>query len=87
MNIDAVVSKVPRITNSMISKASLPNFSLASKFDTRSVGIASLDELDRSLQRDIDSGREHQMHMFRHYDESMQSESSLPLVAVQSFQE
>jgi hypothetical protein len=51
------------------------------------MGITSLDELHRTLQRDVHGGRKHQMHMFRHYDESMKLEPSLPPVAVESFQE
>jgi len=66
MNIAVVVSEILRVTNAMVSKASLPNFSLASKFDTGTVRITSLDELHRTLQGDIDGGREYQVHVFWH---------------------
>jgi hypothetical protein len=87
MNIIAVSFKICRVTNAVICETSLPNFVLALEFDANGMRITSLDELNCALQCDVQGGRQHQMHMFGHYDESVQLESALSFVSVESFQE
>ena len=53
MNVLPMSRKVLRITNAMIRKPSLPNFFSLIEFETKRVGVSTLDELNRSLNRDI----------------------------------
>jgi hypothetical protein len=86
MDVVAVTLKIFNIANSMVGESSLPNFSLALKFHTNRVRIASFDELQRALQGNVDGGRKQQVDVFGHYYKGVQSKSSLSFVAVESFQ-
>src|ERR1700757_273452 len=86
MDIQSMPREILRIANAMIRESLLPDC-LAAYFDPHRVRITALDQLHRPLQRDIRRGSQQQMHMVRHDHKSMQRESSLPPISVQSFQE
>jgi len=78
--------KILRIANAMIRESLLPDFPVAD-LDPNGVRMTALDQLHRPFQRDIRRGSQQQMHMVRHQHKSMQRESFLPSISVQSFQE
>jgi len=82
----AVVGKILGIANTMIGKAALPNLTRP-KRDPEGMGIATLDQLQRTLQREARRRRDQQMHMLRHQNKGMQQEASVAFVTVNDFQE
>ena len=59
-----MVDKILGIANTMIGKSALPNLA-SSKSKAKCVRISTLDQLQRSLDRDRRGRRDQQMHMLR----------------------
>jgi len=87
VNVVSMVHKIPWIANPMIRKSALPYLRLPSSERTEGVRVSALDELDRTLDRDIVSGSEQEMGMIRHEDKGMQRIAAFATLVVKSFEE
>jgi hypothetical protein len=69
------------IANTMICKASLPDFALDRQFLGTPMRESSLDELHRTLKGNLDVGRKNQVRVVRHDHEFMQKKLALCAIA------
>ena len=81
MDIQPMPGKILRVTNTMIRKSLLPNFAPAD-FHADRVRVAAFDQLHGAFERHMRGGREKQMNVIGHQDESMQREFSLAPVTI-----
>jgi hypothetical protein len=66
MNIVPMMNEVLSITNSMIGKSALPDFGVAPDERAEFVGIGTLDELHRPLNRYVLSGSKQKVNVIGH---------------------
>jgi len=86
MNVAAMRFKISTTPDAMVGESALPYFSF-STLHSQSVGIASFDELHRTLQGYIRRWCQQQVDVFGHEDESMQFKLRLPSITVKRLQE
>ncbi len=78
--------EIGSVSNAMVGESSLPHFAFSLELHSQCVGIASFEELHRSLKGHIGRWRQQQMNVFGHDDECVQLESSLPAIAIERLQ-
>jgi hypothetical protein len=69
----------------MIGESLLPDFT-AADFDSDGMRVASFDQLNRALQRNVQSGSQKQMYVVGHQHEGVQAESSLSAISIKRLQ-
>jgi hypothetical protein len=82
-----VIQEVLSISNTMISKSALPDFSLAAKDRAQCVRVSAFDELDGVLDGYVASRREQEMYMFGHQNEGVKLITAFVTVSIQSLRE
>ncbi len=74
--------EIPRISNAMIGKAALPDFKAPADKTSESVGVSSLNELNRALNSYVISRSEQEIHVIGHQNERMEEVTPLPSIVI-----
>jgi hypothetical protein len=75
------------IADAVIGEPALPDFSLSPKDASERVGVATFDELNCMLERDVMSGSEQEMNVLGHQNESMKLVSPFATISVNGLEE
>jgi hypothetical protein len=87
MNVIPMMNEIHLVANPMIRKSSLPDFLIAPDDTSESMRVRAIDQLDGAFNRHIGSGRQEQMNMFRHDNQSVQAVATFATIPIQRFQE
>ncbi len=86
MNVILMMHKIDAIPNPMIGEPTLPDFLIAADDRSEFVRVRTFDQLDCTFNRDVLCGRQKQMNMFGHNDESVQAVAPFATIAINRLQ-
>ncbi|MFZ0957835.1 MAG: hypothetical protein WAN60_15925, partial [Candidatus Sulfotelmatobacter sp.] len=87
MNVISMVHEIQIVTNPVIGKSALPDFSFATEDGSEGMRVSAFDKLNRMFERHVLGGSQQQVDMLGHKNEGMELITTLASMSVEGLQE